>query len=228
MTALTLAVGIVIFFPRACGPPGSHSSSQQKAKESCCALAAASWDAAWLPHSLSLTQGRHPCPHVSPAQSPGLALHFTQGLSFSPCLLLLLFHSWPLSQGSGGKLGTEVAQVLLQTTVEVLSVPGQPPCLAQPDSRALPSYSKPMEFHGNRRVSRARVQRTSGISDQVTERTHAQAQLSGKCCRGGWCECKPSHELCIPAHVKQQHIYASSFTSYHFTGQSTMFSPPLH
>lgn len=68
---------------------------------------------------------------------------------------------------------------------------------------------------GNSRVSWARAQRTSGICDQVTERSHAQAELSGKCNCDGWCECKP---LCIPLHAKYQHIYAPSFPSYHFTG----------
>lgn len=107
---MTLAVGIVIFpVPVVLQDHTALLNRRKRRRKSSSALAAATWNSAWLPHSPSLTQGRHPCPQVSPAQSPWLAPHFIQGLSSSPCLLLLLFHPWPLFQCSGGKLGTEIA-----------------------------------------------------------------------------------------------------------------------
>lgn len=157
----------------------------------------------------SLIQGRHAFPQVSPAQWPWLAPPFIPGLSSSPCPFLLPSHSWPLFQGSRGNAGHR------DCSDSASNQCGDAEC-----ARSASAWHKSSSTLQQRRVSWARVQRTSGTSDQITERSHAQAELSGKCSCGGWCEYKPSDELCIPLHAKYQHVYASSFSSYHFTGHN--------
>lgn len=89
------------------------------------------WDAAWPPH----------CPPSSREDTHFPRCHLHSGLGLLPlsfqgspplhvhsCFLLIpgLF-----SKAQGGMLGIEIAQILLQTSVGMLSVPGQPLCLAQ-------------------------------------------------------------------------------------------------
>lgn len=173
--------------------------------------------------------------------SPWLALHRIQRLSSSHCVFLLLFYPWllfqwspptPTPMGSQAQRAGQFAQVLLQASVEMLNVPAHPPLPGRgPTQEVLHLIlSKP---HWKQRLSQASVPEASGPADKLPVHGASAGTRTGtargKCSCGGQCDCTPSsHELCISSHVKYEskHIYASFFTSSHFTGHSMMFFSP--
>lgn len=139
---LTSAVGTVILFCHAHGPPGSYTLLSRRQRRAVLPWQLP-WDAAWLPH-----------PPPNPGKTP-----MSPGVTCTVALACSSFHSRALLMGKAGHRGCSGS---------ASNHCGDAECAR---SASLPGTDtlKSKQSAWERRVSWARTQRTSGMSDQATQ-----------------------------------------------------------